>query len=117
MVNPEAFINANEYVGRFDELIAKIKEVDEDEELFDRMISCPKYSPELLAKYESRLERFLIDIVEKGYIFDKDPYHFLDKTRISGYSFKKILYYKIGSYAARYYHRTKNLIMKLMGKK
>lgn len=116
LVNPEAIINANEYVGRFDELIAKIKEIDEDESIFNHMINCPKFRPEILTDFESEIEQFLIDIVERGQIFDKDPYHFWDKTRISGYSFKKILHYKILPYAARYYHRTKRLIMKMMGK-
>lgn len=116
LVNPEAFINANEYIGRFDELIAKIKEVDEDESIFNRMISCPKFRPEILTDFESKIEQFLINIVENGRVFDKDPYHFLDKTRISGYSFKKLSYYKILPYAARYYSRAMRLFEKITGK-
>ena len=84
-MNPDAFINANGYIGRFNELIAKIKEIDENEELYQKMINCTKYKVDLLSDFESKLEQFLIDIVENGYIHDKDPYHFLDKVRTSGY--------------------------------
>lgn len=116
LVNPEAFINANDYVGRFDALIEKIKEIDENDDLFQRMISCQKYKPDLLNDYEKSLEAFLINIVENGFVHDKDPYHFLDKVRISGYPIKKIVQYKILPYAARYYHRTIKFMSKLTGK-
>ncbi len=117
LVNPDAFINANNYIGRFEELIDKIKEIDENEELYQKMINCNKYKADLLNNFENKLEKFLIDIVENGYIYDKDPYHFLDKVRISGYPIKQIIHYKILPYAARYYHRTRKFLSKLMGKK
>lgn len=116
LVNPDAIINANDYIGRFEDLIEKIKEIDEDDELFNKMINCSKYSPSLVTDYESNLETFLINIVENGFIHDKDPYHFLDKTRISGYSLKTILYYKVLPYAAKYYTRIRNKSLKLLGK-
>lgn len=117
LINPEAFVNANNYEERVDELIEKIKKIDEDDALFEKMIRCPKFKSELLEQFELKLEEFLINIVENGYIYDKDPYHFWSKTKISGCSFKQILYYKLLPYAARYYSRIKRYIRNLIGKK
>lgn len=117
LVNPDAIINASDYVGRFDELIARIREIDEDDRLYNEIISCPKYKTDLLCEYEKRLEQFLLRIVENGYVHDKDPYHFWDKVRISGYPSKLIIHYKLLPYIARYYHRTKKVMLKWTGGK
>lgn len=107
LINPNAIINATHYIGRFDELIAKIKELDENEVLYQKMINCSKYRSDLLYEYEKQLEQFLIHIVETGYMHDKDPYHFIDKARIGGCPGKQIIYYKLLTYFARYYCRVK----------
>lgn len=115
LVNPEAFINANDYEGKFDELVEKVKEIDENDNLYQKMISCPKYNETLYEEYEHKLERFLINVVENGFVHDKDPYQFLDKVRISGYPIKKIFVFKILPYAARYYYRAKKMVFRLLG--
>lgn len=116
LVNPEAFINANDYVNNFDQLIAKIKEIDENDELYQKMINCPKCNPNLAYLYDQELESFLINVVENGRVYDKDPYHFLDKVRICGYPFKLIIYYKILPIMAKYKYRLKSYIVRLMEK-
>ena len=61
--NPKAFINVADYKN-FDEVIEKILELDNNDELYMQMLREPVYLKE--PEYDKRLEKFLYDIVTRG---------------------------------------------------
>ena len=61
--NPKAFINVADYKN-FDEVIEKIKELDNNDELYMQMLREPVYTK--APEYDKRLEEFLYKIVSKG---------------------------------------------------
>lgn len=65
--NPESFINVNKY-KTLDEVVDRIIEIDNNKELFIKMIRAPKYSVEYeYDKVMKRYEEFLL------YIFNQKP--------------------------------------------
>ena len=60
--NPEAFINANDY-ETFEQLIVRIKEVDENPEIYSKMINAPIFNQ----RWDTNEKRiaYLKDIVDK----------------------------------------------------
>ena len=64
--NPKAFINCNDY-DTFDEVIERIKEVDEDDALFRAMLEEPIFTPENHPERfsEDRLREFLFAIFDQ----------------------------------------------------
>ena len=61
--NSKAFINVADYKN-FDEVIERIKELDNNDELYMQMLREPVYAKE--PEYDKRLEQFLYKIVQKG---------------------------------------------------
>ena len=52
--NPEAFINVNDYAD-LDALLKKIKEIDEDDELWAKMVSAPWQTDEQIEDYNQKV--------------------------------------------------------------
>lgn len=72
--NPEAFINCNDYDNDFDRIIAKIIELDNDDEKYMEMLSQPAMQEDFNFDFMAKLENFLWNIVAKGNTpFNKDP--------------------------------------------
>ena len=56
--NPEAFINFNDLDFNFDALIAKVKEIDEDDELWAKMVSAPWHTEEQIKYINNKAESY-----------------------------------------------------------
>lgn len=63
--NPKAFINCNDY-NSLEEVIEKIKDLDNDDEKYMAMLREPAMKPNYNFDGEKSLEKFLIQIIEKG---------------------------------------------------
>lgn len=72
--NPKAFINCNDYKN-FDEVIEKIKYLDNNNEAYLTMLKEPiENGNYIIENPDKRLEEFLINIIKKGNKpFNKDP--------------------------------------------
>lgn len=71
--NPKAFINCNDYKD-FDEVIEKIKELDNNDELYMQMLKEPPMKSDYKFNQKELLENFLYNIIEKGNKpFNKNP--------------------------------------------
>ena len=71
--NPKAFINCSEYKN-FDEVIAKVVELDTDDEKYMEMLRQPAMQPDYKFDIQERFENFLYNIIEKGNKpFNKNP--------------------------------------------
>ncbi|MBQ7593787.1 MAG: hypothetical protein IJU48_05480 [Synergistaceae bacterium] len=71
--NPEAFINCNDY-DNFDNVVKRVKEIDEDDELWARMVSQPWQTEQQARKSEAEYEsykKFIMNIftspIEQAY--------------------------------------------------
>ncbi|MBQ2928271.1 MAG: hypothetical protein IJD98_06840 [Oscillospiraceae bacterium] len=65
--NPDAFINVTDY-DSFEAVVEKIKELDQDEEAYLRMLRQPILrDPELPQRMDRELERFILHIFEQPY--------------------------------------------------
>ncbi|OON94947.1 MAG: hypothetical protein ATN32_07675 [Candidatus Epulonipiscium fishelsonii] len=64
--NPKAFINCNEYTS-FDEVMEKIIEIDNNDDLFLEMLQQPIHTDEQIKnnRYTENLEKFLVNIMEQ----------------------------------------------------
>ena len=86
--NPEAFINFNALDFNFDALLAKVKEIDEDDELWAKMVSAPWHTHEQIEYINKQAENYKNFI---NNIFDPSvPLH--QKKRVP-----------MGTWADRYY--------------
>jgi hypothetical protein len=65
--NPDAFINCNDF-SSFDEVIEYVKEVDNNENLYNKMLNARPVLPDSkLHTFSHRnTEKYLLEIVEKG---------------------------------------------------
>lgn len=71
--NPKAFINCNDYEN-FDQVIERIKELDNNDELYMEMLRQPPMQPDYTFDKKEQLEKFLVNIIEKGVKpFNKNP--------------------------------------------
>jgi alpha(1,3/1,4) fucosyltransferase len=71
--NPKAFINCNDYEN-FDQVIERIKELDNNDELYMEMLRQPPMQPDYTFDKKEQLENFLANIIEKGVKpFNKNP--------------------------------------------
>lgn len=71
--NPKAFINCNDYKN-FDEVIEKIKELDNNDDLYMEMLKQPPMQSDYKFDKQEKLEKFLFNIIEKGNKpFNKNP--------------------------------------------
>ena len=82
-VNPRAFINCNDYDNDFERVIERIKELDNNDELYLQMLREPILkSDSFVHTYRSDFEQFLIGIIERGNVpFNKDPLNFTERMR------------------------------------
>lgn len=83
--NVEAFVCANGYEERLDELVELIKKIDSDDELYLKMLRTnpmgDAYNPDEMKK----MEQFIFEIFEKGNRpFDKDPRGFVRRMSFDG---------------------------------
>ena len=60
--NPDAFINVNFYTS-FDALIDKIKEIDENDDLYMQMMATPKINENSLIMLRSNFMIFMYDVI------------------------------------------------------
>ena len=56
--NPEAFINFNDFNNDFDALIARVKEIDEDDELWAKIVSTPWQTEQQVKACEENLNNY-----------------------------------------------------------
>lgn len=64
--NPKAFVNCYDY-DSFEQVIEKIKEIDQDDELYLSMLKQPALLEDRSQEYYiKKLDQFLVDIVENG---------------------------------------------------
>jgi len=69
--NTKAFINCHEYES-FEQVIERIKEIDNDDELYLQMMREPAFiKPITFEEHQERLEKFLINIIEKDKLMAK----------------------------------------------
>lgn len=92
--NSEAFINANGYEERLDELVKLVIKLDQDDEAYLKMLRSnsngPKYNPDEM----SELNNFIYSIFEKGNKpFDKDPRGFVKRMSFDGLGRKEKIKY------------------------
>ena len=82
-INPDAFINCNDFDNDFDKVIDKIKELDNDDEQYLHMLLQPKIKPEsYFNTQDQKLEDFLKNIIARGNLpFCKDPHNIQERCR------------------------------------
>ena len=56
--NPEAFINFNDFNNDFDALIARVKEIDNDDELWAKIVSTPWQTDKQVRDFEDNLNNY-----------------------------------------------------------
>ncbi len=135
--NPKAFINCHDY-SSLDEVIQKVIELDNDDEAYLKMLREPCVNSDYKFDKQERLEKFLINIIEKGNKpFNKNPNPLINKYGYVGPTFEdkikgnKRLISALDKERARYrllknltfgkkrlrynekYHETKELLHKL----
>jgi len=71
MFNPKAFVNVRSF-KIFDEVIEKIKQLDNDDDLYLEMLREPMINDLSQLEYDERLEKFLLNIIDRG---NKPFYH------------------------------------------
>jgi len=91
--NTKAFINCHEYES-FEQVIERIKEIDNNDELYLQMMREPAFiKPITFEEHQERLEKFLVNIIEKDKVMAKqrDIGHIFTRTEenILKLSFKK----------------------------
>lgn len=96
--NPKAFINCNDY-NNLDEVIEKIKELDNNDGLYMEMLKQPPMQPDYKFDKQEQLEKFLCNIIEKGNKpFNKNPrnwdYNEKLMRHIVDYRYLRFRYYK-----------------------
>lgn len=96
--NPKAFINCNDYKN-FDEVIEKIKELDNNDNLYMEMLKQPPMQQDYKFDKQEQLEKFLCNIIEKGNKpFNKNPrsWDYNEKLMrdIVDYKYLRFRYYK-----------------------
>ncbi|MCD7726751.1 MAG: glycosyltransferase family 10 [Ruminococcus sp.] len=78
-VNPNCFIYANDFLNGNDgmkNLVDKVREVEENEDLYRSYFNQPYINKNAVTEIDEELDKFLIDVIEHGTCFDKDPYEF-----------------------------------------
>lgn len=65
MFNGKAFVNVRDY-GSFDEVVEIVREIDNNDDLYLQMLQEPLITDSTQLEYDDRLERFLLNVVEKG---------------------------------------------------
>lgn len=93
--NEKAFVYANGYEKRLDELVEKIVKLDQDNEAYMQMIKEPLMSAGYHGNSKADLEQFLIHIIRKGnQPYCKDPMNFAKRMSVDNLSRKdKIKYF------------------------
>ena len=72
--NPKAFINCNDFDNDFDAVIERIKEIDNNPDLYLAMLRESPMQKDFDFDQEKKFEQWLINIIEKGNKpFNKDP--------------------------------------------
>jgi len=72
LFNSEAFINGHEYGGDFEKIIERVKEIDGNDELYMKMLNANPIKPNAYFLTEQEeLEKYLVNIVENGHVWDK----------------------------------------------
>lgn len=75
VLNKDAFINCHDF-DSFDEVVEYIKVIDNDEDLYRKMLQTPAYiNPVTLREEIKRFDDFLINIVENGSIQRSGAYY------------------------------------------
>ncbi|MCR5798932.1 MAG: hypothetical protein K6G69_02560 [Lachnospiraceae bacterium] len=83
--NSEAFICANRYEDRLDELIRKVIELDNDDEAYLKMLHTDPRGKAYDPHEMDKLEGFLTDIFRKGNVpYEKDPRGFVRRMSFDG---------------------------------
>lgn len=73
--NPKAFINCNDYDNDFDAIIERIKEIDNNPDLYLAMLRESPMQKDFDFDQKKKFEQWLINIIEKGNKpFNKDPH-------------------------------------------
>ncbi len=92
--NEQAFICANGYEERLDELVKKVIELDKDDEKYLKMLRTYPMTESYDPKEMEKLELFLKDIFSKGNKpFDKDPRGFVKRMSFDGLGRKQKIKY------------------------
>ena len=74
--NPKAFINCNDYDNDFDAIINRIKEIDNNPDLYLAMLRENPMRDTFDFEQNQKLEKWLVNIIEKGNKpFNKDPHN------------------------------------------
>lgn len=77
--NPKAFINCNDFDNDFDAVIERIKEIDNNPDLYLSMLRESPMQKDFDFDQEKKFEQWLINIIEKGNKpFNKDPRNWQD---------------------------------------
>ena len=75
--NPKAFINCNDYDNDFDAIINRIKEIDNNPDLYLAMLRESPMRDTFDFNQMEKMEKWLVNIVEKGNKpFNKNPHNF-----------------------------------------
>lgn len=93
--NEAAFICANGYEERLDELVEKVIALDRDNEAYMQMLHEAPMSPAYHGNEKADMEQFIINIIKKGNRpFCKDPMNFSKRMSVDNLSRKdKIKYF------------------------
>lgn len=96
--NSEAFVCANGYEDRLDELVELIKKIDSDDELYLKMLRANPMGKEYDPLEMEKLEQFMYRIFDKGNKpFDKDPRGFVRRMSFDGLGRKAKIKYLLFS--------------------
>ena len=78
--NPDAFINANDFES-LDDLLARVKEIDQNDELYLKMLHAPIFREGVLEKYDdTAVLNFLSQIIDQPLNQAKQRHYFKPYT-------------------------------------
>jgi len=92
--NEDAFINANDYEGRLDELVQLIIDIDNDDERYLKMLHAKPMSDTFNYSEMEDMEQFITDIIYRGNKpIEKDPLMFARRMSVDSLSRKEKIKY------------------------
>ena len=101
-INPNCFVDATLYEGKWDEMAKMIIDLDEDRQKYNFYFANDPVNISEVRKTETELRDFLINIVENGTKYEKDPYDFMNKVKIPQITVCRYVYYKLFDFILRH---------------
>lgn len=93
-ISSDAYIDANPYQNNLSGLVELVAKIDADDGLYSQYCCNKIVNIKEIQKVKNEFDEFIQKLVTSYTVFEKDPYEFYKKNRISGIPIKTFFYYK-----------------------